>query len=48
MAMLYKCCSVFLKESNKIGLHFYDVSTNFYGFYKFQQNNNTIEVSTFE
>jgi hypothetical protein len=33
-----KSCSVFHWESNKIGLHFSDFSTIFYGIYKNQQN----------
>jgi hypothetical protein len=37
MAMLYKSCSVFHQESNKIEFAFYEFSAIFYGFSKIQQ-----------
>jgi hypothetical protein len=36
MDMLYKSCSVFTRNTTKLGLHFSDVSTIFYEFYKIQ------------
>jgi hypothetical protein len=38
MVMLYKSCSAFHKESNKIGFAFYYFFMIFYAFYKNQQN----------
>jgi hypothetical protein len=48
MNMLYKSCSVFHRESNKIGFAFYVFFTIFYEIYKNQQNNITIQDSNFQ
>jgi hypothetical protein len=43
MDMLYRSCSVFHQESNKLSLHFSDFLMIFYAFYKIQQFGNTME-----
>jgi hypothetical protein len=43
-----KVVGFFTMNPKKLGFHFSDFSTIFYGFYKILQNSNTIEVTTLQ
>jgi hypothetical protein len=47
-ARITKVVEFFTTNPTKLGLHFSDLSTIFYGFYKILQNTNTIEVTALQ